>query len=42
VGLGLSIARRGVEASGGELRLRNLPNQGCVFIVDLPRVTLAG
>lgn len=41
VGLGLSIARRSVEASGGELRLRNLPGHGCIFTVDLPRVVQA-
>ena len=38
LGLGLTIARRGVEAHGGELRLQNLPGHGCVFTVDLPRV----
>src|SRR6476620_10776216 len=30
LGLGLSISRRGVEASGGELRVRDLPGTGCV------------
>lgn len=37
VGLGLTISRRGVEANGGEIHVRNLPGQGCVFTVDLPR-----
>lgn len=37
VGLGLSIARRAVEANGGELRVRNLPHKGCCFTIDLPR-----
>jgi signal transduction histidine kinase len=37
VGLGLSISRRGVEASGGELHVRNLPGIGCIFTIDLPR-----
>jgi signal transduction histidine kinase len=37
LGLGLAISRRGVEENGGELRLRNVPGTGCVFIVDLPR-----
>jgi len=37
LGLGLSISRRAVEASGGELRVRNLPGKGCIFTVDLPR-----
>ena len=38
VGLGLVIARRGVEAHGGELHVRDIPGTGCVFTVDLPRV----
>ena len=37
LGLGLSISLRGVRASGGELRIRDLPGVGCVFTVDLPR-----
>lgn len=37
LGLGLSISRRGVEASGGEVRVRNVPGKGCVFTIDLPR-----
>ena len=37
LGLGLSISRRGVEASGGKVRVRNLPGTGCVFTIDLPR-----
>lgn len=36
LGLGLVIARQGVEANGGALRVRDLPGKGCVFIVDLP------
>ncbi|HUP30664.1 MAG TPA: HAMP domain-containing sensor histidine kinase, partial [Usitatibacter sp.] len=39
VGLGLSIARRAVEACGGQLRVRDLPGAGCVFTIDLPRAT---
>ena len=38
LGLGLSISRRGVEANGGQLRVRDLPGTGCVFSVDLPRL----
>jgi signal transduction histidine kinase len=41
LGLGLSIARRSVEANGGELRVRDLPGRGCVFTIDLPRYTIA-
>jgi signal transduction histidine kinase len=37
VGLGLSIARRGVEANGGNLNVRDMPGVGCVFTIDLPR-----
>lgn len=37
LGLGLSIARRGVEENGGILRVRDNPGAGCVFTIDLPR-----
>lgn len=37
LGLGLSIARRSVEANGGTLSVRNLPGLGCVFTIDLQR-----
>jgi signal transduction histidine kinase len=36
LGLGLAISRRGVEANGGTLHVRNLPGTGCVFTIDLP------
>ena len=36
LGLGLSIVQRGIEASGGALRARDLPGVGCVFTIDLP------
>jgi signal transduction histidine kinase len=36
-GLGLSISLKGIRASGGEIRIRDLPGSGCVFTVDLPR-----
>jgi signal transduction histidine kinase len=36
LGLGLSIARRSVEADGGSLSVRDLPGSGCVFTIDLP------
>ena len=41
LGLGLTISRRGVEASGGKLHVRNMPGSGCVFVVDLPRLAPA-
>ncbi|MES2323608.1 MAG: HAMP domain-containing sensor histidine kinase [Pseudomonadota bacterium] len=37
LGLGLSIARRSVEANGGLLTVDSTLGQGCVFTVDLPR-----
>jgi signal transduction histidine kinase len=37
LGLGLSLARQGVEADGGTLSVRDLPGSGCVFTVSLPR-----
>jgi len=41
LGLGLLISRKGVEASGGVLRVRDLPGSGCVFTIDLPLMALA-
>ena len=38
VGLGLAFSRWGVEANNGRIYARNLPNRGCVFTIDLPRV----
>ncbi len=39
LGLGLSIAKRSVEANEGTLSVRNkvAPDLGCVFTIDLPR-----
>ena len=37
LGLGLSICWKAVKATGGELRIRDLPGKGCVFTIDLPR-----
>jgi signal transduction histidine kinase len=36
LGLGLTISRRAVELNNGTLSVRNLPDQGCVFSIDLP------
>jgi signal transduction histidine kinase len=38
VGLGLAFCRWAVEANDGRISARNLPERGCVFTVDLPRV----
>jgi signal transduction histidine kinase len=35
-GLGLAIAREGIEAHGGSIAVRNVPGHGCVFTVTLP------
>ncbi len=40
LGLGLSIARRSVEANSGTLSARNKPGSGCIFTIDLPRHSL--
>jgi len=37
LGLGLSIARRNVEADGGTLTVHDRPGIGCVFTMSLPR-----
>ena len=38
LGLGLAFSRWGAEAHNGRLCARSLPNRGCVFTVDLPRL----
>jgi signal transduction histidine kinase len=38
VGLGLAFSRWGVEANNGRIYARDLPDEGCVFTLDLPRV----
>ena len=40
LGLGLSIARRTVEAEGGSLTVRDVPGSGCIFTISLPRHSL--
>jgi signal transduction histidine kinase len=42
LGLGLSIARRSVEASGGTLSTRDIPGSGRVFTMSLRRVGPGG
>jgi len=41
LGLGLAICRQGVEANGGILAVRDVPDFGCVFTIDLPRHLLS-
>jgi signal transduction histidine kinase len=38
VGLGLAFSRWGVEANNGRISARDLPDKGCVFTIDLPRL----
>ena len=40
LGLGLAFSRWGAEANGGRIYARNLPDKGCVFTVDLPRIAV--
>jgi len=41
LGLGLSIARRVVEANLGTLSVSDRPGSGCVFTIELPRHAMA-
>jgi signal transduction histidine kinase len=41
LGLGLFISRKGVEANGGVIRVRDVPGRGCTFTIDLPVLPLA-
>ena len=38
LGLGLAFSRWGAEMNDGRISARNLPDHGCVFTVDLPKV----
>ncbi len=40
LGLGLTISRRAVELNNGTLSVRNIPQQGCVFSIDLPALPI--
>jgi signal transduction histidine kinase len=40
LGLGLAFSRWAIEANNGRIYTRNLPGAGCVFTVDLPRVSV--
>jgi signal transduction histidine kinase len=37
LGLGLSICRKAARAMQGDIRVSNLPGQGCIFTLELPR-----
>ncbi len=38
LGLGLAFSRWGAEVNDGRISARNLPDHGCVFMIELPRV----
>jgi signal transduction histidine kinase len=38
LGLGLSICAKAMKGMGGALRIRDVPGEGCVFTLDLPRL----
>ncbi len=38
LGLGLLISTRAVQSMKGNLRVRNIPEHGCVFTIELPRL----
>ena len=38
LGLGLSIARQAVRAHGGDITIRNMPGQGCIFTIGVPLI----
>ena len=41
LGLGLAFSRKAVEAIGGRVTARSLPQAGCVFTVDLPKLRVS-
>jgi len=41
VGIGLAFSRWATEANNGRIYARNLPDKGCVFGIDLPRIQTA-
>ena len=41
VGLGLAFSQWAADANNGRLYARDLPGRGCVFTVDLPRLSVA-
>lgn len=42
LGLGLAIARDGVEASNGRLTVSSVPREYCMFRIELPQFSIAG
>jgi signal transduction histidine kinase len=42
LGLGLSIARKAIQAHGGDITIRNTPGRGCVFVIEIPLAPTGG
>jgi len=40
LGIGLAFSRWGADAHGGRLYTRNMPGKGCVFAIELPRLSV--
>jgi signal transduction histidine kinase len=40
IGLGLAFSRWGAEANHGRISARDLPQRGCIFAIDLPRLAV--
>ncbi len=40
LGLGLAFSRWAVEANHGRIYARSLPGDGCIFTIDLPRISV--
>jgi signal transduction histidine kinase len=36
LGLGLSMARKAIRAHQGDMKIRNMPGKGCVFVIEIP------
>ncbi|MDB5037444.1 MAG: hypothetical protein JWQ35_972 [Bacteriovoracaceae bacterium] len=40
LGLGLAIARRAIHLSEGTIIVRNTPDRGCAFIIEIPKILI--
>jgi signal transduction histidine kinase len=40
IGLGLAFSKWGVESNHGRIHARDLPERGCIFTIDLPRLAV--
>jgi signal transduction histidine kinase len=37
LGLGLSISRKAIQSTGGDIHVCNLPGKACIFTIELPK-----